>query len=153
MDRAFATVLSEVRLKGNAAMPTENVNEMCPFTRFDHVQVAMPPGGEARAREFYAEILGFHEIPKPPDLAQRGGAWFRSGEVQLHLGVDSDFRPAKKAHAALRCTDYATLIARLKADGVTVAADANLADGSEHCYIGDPFGNRIELIAENASGK
>ncbi|MGA8606234.1 MAG: hypothetical protein WB616_05030, partial [Candidatus Sulfotelmatobacter sp.] len=68
------------------------------FITIDHVQLAMPPGGEQKARDFYEGLLGMKEIPKPPELAKRGGCWFESGGVQLHLGVESDFRPAKKAH-------------------------------------------------------
>jgi catechol 2,3-dioxygenase-like lactoylglutathione lyase family enzyme len=62
----------------------------------DHVQLAMPPGAEERARRFYRDLLGMTEVPKPAELAQGGGCWFESGGVQLHLGVESDFRPAKK---------------------------------------------------------
>src|ERR1039457_6415640 len=67
----------------------------------DHVQLAMPPGEEERARAFYAGVLGLTEVPKPPDLAKRGGAWFEQGAVKIHLGVEADFRPARKAHPAL----------------------------------------------------
>ena len=73
-----------------------------PFAAIDHVQLAMPKGEEAAARRFYCEVLGMIEIPKPPILAQRGGCWFESGKVQIHLGVEGDFRPARKAHPALR---------------------------------------------------
>ena len=76
----------------------------------DHVQLAIPVGGEARARRFYGEILGLVEVPKPPNLATRGGAWFRCGPLQLHLGVESDFRAAKKAHPALLVSDLAGLL-------------------------------------------
>jgi len=118
-----------------------------PFCRIDHVQLAMPAGGEDKARAFYVELLGFEEVPKPPELAGRGGAWFRAGDVALHLGVDPDFRPARKAHPALRCTDYTAQLERLKGAGVTVTLDGLPFEGSPHCYIADPFGNRIELIA------
>ena len=72
-----------------------------PFTSIDHVQLAMPTGEEDTARRFYRDLLGMVEIPKPPELAKRGGCWFESGEVQVHLGVENDFRPAKKAHPGL----------------------------------------------------
>jgi catechol 2,3-dioxygenase-like lactoylglutathione lyase family enzyme len=75
------------------------------FTTIDHVQLAMPSGQEELARSFYRDILGMDELPKPLELAKRGGCWFASGDVQLHLGVENDFRAAKKAHPALRCRD------------------------------------------------
>lgn len=113
----------------------------------DHVQLAMPSGAEDRARAFYVGALGLEEVPKPADLAARGGVWFRSGSVRLHLGVDSDFRPAKKAHPAFRCGDYDGLLARLRGRDVEIVHDEGTFDGKAHCYVSDPFGNRIELIA------
>lgn len=118
-----------------------------PFTAIDHVQLAMPAGEEDKARAFYGELLGMNEVSKPPELAKRGGCWFESGVVQIHLGVESDFRAAKKAHPALRCRDYDGLTARLRIRGVEVADDANIP-GVRRCHIADPFGNRIELISE-----
>ena len=116
-----------------------------PFTSIDHVQLAMPAGGEERARSFYRDLLGMTEIPKPAELAKRGGCWFASGEVQLHLGVDAEFRAAKKAHPALRCGDYAGMISRLRAAGVEVVEDANIP-GLRRGHVLDPFGNRLELL-------
>jgi len=117
-----------------------------PFTVIDHVQLAMPAGEEEAARRFYRDLLGMVEIPKPAELAKRGGCWFESRSVQLHLGVEADFRPAKKAHPALRCRDYEALTSRLRAAGVEVKNDDNLP-GVRRCHISDPFGNRIELLA------
>lgn len=117
-----------------------------PFTAIDHVQVAMPVGEEERAREFYSSLLGMSEIPKPPELAKRGGVWFTSGAVQIHLGVEMDFRPAKKAHPALKCSDYEGLLRKLRTAGVAIQEDGSIP-GVERCHIHDPFGNRIELIA------
>jgi catechol 2,3-dioxygenase-like lactoylglutathione lyase family enzyme len=115
------------------------------FTAIDHVQLAMPPGQEEVARQFYGETLGMKELSKPPELAKRGGCWFESGGVQVHLGIENDFRPAKKAHPALRCGEYDALVSRLKRNGVEVITDDGLP-GVARCYIHDPFGNRIELI-------
>ena len=106
----------------------------------------MPPGEEERARGFYRDLLDMVEIPKPPELAKRGGCWFGSGGVQIHLGVENDFRAAKKAHPALRCCDYEALISRLRAAGVGAQEDGNIP-GVRRCHIFDPFGNRLELIA------
>jgi catechol 2,3-dioxygenase-like lactoylglutathione lyase family enzyme len=117
------------------------------FTKIDHVQLAMPAGEEERARAFYRDLLGMAELPKPRELAKRGGCWFASGEVQIHLGVEKDFRPAKKAHPALRCRDYDALTARLREAGIETIDDGN-NPGVARCYIHDPFGNRIELICE-----
>lgn len=116
-----------------------------PFTAIDHVQLAMSAGEEDRARAFYGELLGMSEIPKPVELAKRGGCWFESGNVQIHLGVESNFHPARKAHPALRCRDYDALTARLRGAGVEVIDDSSIPE-VRRCHIVDPFGNRIELI-------
>lgn len=121
-----------------------------PFTAIDHVQMAMPPGGEQKARASYAGVFSMTEVSKPPELAKRGGCWFASGRVQLHLGVESDFRPAKKAHPALRCGDYADLVQRLRNSGTEVSEPEDIP-GVRRCHIYDPFGNRIELIGEEGS--
>jgi catechol 2,3-dioxygenase-like lactoylglutathione lyase family enzyme len=110
-----------------------------------HVQLAMPRGREADARAFYSGVLGFTERTKPPHLAVRGGAWFHAGSVELHLGVEDDFRPAKKAHPALLVSDLAALSARCDQAGFEVTTDQKLA-GYERVYVSDPFGNRIELL-------
>lgn len=118
-----------------------------PFSAIDHVQLAMPSGGEALARAFYGTLRGMREVAKPPELAKRGGCWFQSGPVQIHLGVEADFRPAQKAHPALRCPDYGALVARIRDAGVAVTPN-NSIPGVERWQIADPFGNRIELICE-----
>ena len=120
---------------------------MYPFSAIDHVQLALPAGGEDRARAFYGQLLGMKEVAKPAELAKRGGCWFEGGRVQIHLGVEEDFRPARKAHPALRCFDYHGLVARLRDARVEVKKDDSIP-GVERCYVADPFGNRIELIAE-----
>jgi hypothetical protein len=117
-----------------------------PFSAIDHVQLAMPKGEEEAARRFYRDLLSMKELPKPAELAKRGGCWFESGSVQIHLGVANDFRPAKKAHPALRCRNYADLTSRLQQAGVEVTPDEAMPD-TVRCYIHDCFGNRIELIA------
>jgi catechol 2,3-dioxygenase-like lactoylglutathione lyase family enzyme len=117
-----------------------------PFVAIAHVQLAMPKGAEDAARLFYRDLLGLIEIPKPPELAKRGGVWFQSGPVQIHLGVEADFHPAQKAHPALRCRDYPALTAKLRARGVPVHEDSSVP-GVTRCHISDCFGNRIELIA------
>jgi catechol 2,3-dioxygenase-like lactoylglutathione lyase family enzyme len=111
----------------------------------DHVQLAMPPGQEAVARAFFGDVLGMEEIPKPAELAKRGGCWFQSGAVEIHLGVEEDFRPAKKAHPALRCKNYDAFVVQLAAAGVS-AEEANDIPEVRRCHIHDPFGNRIELV-------
>ena len=117
-----------------------------PFLAIDHVQLAMPPGEEESARRFYGDVLGMTEVAKHPELAKRGGCWFQCGSVQIHLGVEQDFRPAKKAHPALECSDYSKLVLRLQTAGIQ-PQPANDIPGVERCHIHDPFGNRIELIA------
>jgi len=113
----------------------------------DHVQLAIPPGGEEKARAFYVALLGFVEIPKPPELAARGGAWFVCGAHQLHVGVESPFLPAKKAHPAFLLAtddDVRALAAHLQAHGVAVRW-ANDSPGVTRFHVDDPFGNRLEL--------
>ena len=105
----------------------------------------MPPGKEAAAREFYEGVLGIPEVPKPPHLAKRGGAWFERGTLKIHLGVEADFRPARKAHPALLVVDLESLIARLKEHSIKVIDDDPL-EGYLRVYVADPFGNRIELM-------
>jgi catechol 2,3-dioxygenase-like lactoylglutathione lyase family enzyme len=112
----------------------------------DHVQLAMPLGGEDRARAFYAGVLGMTEVPKPADLAGRGGAWFAARRAQLHLGVEDDFRPARKAHPALVVDDLDGLLARCREAGVQVAPEDVPLPGHRRAHIYDPFGNRIELL-------
>lgn len=118
--------------------------------RIDHVQLAMPPGREAEARTFYRDLLGISETQKPPNLAARGGCWFEDGPLKVHLGVDSEFRPARKAHPALLVEDLPSLVARLRAAGVAVREDEPL-DGYCRVYADDPFGNRIELMEPEAT--
>ena len=115
------------------------------ITALDHVQLAMPGGREAEAEEFYAGLLGFEVMAKPEPLASRGGRWFACGAVQVHLGVDADFHPARKAHPALVVDGLGELAARLSDAGVGVRWDDELP-GLRRCYVDDPFGNRIELI-------
>ena len=116
------------------------------YTGIDHVQLAMPAGHEDEARRFYAEVLGLREVQKPAGLAGRSGCWFASagGEVDVHLGVDPEFRPARKAHPALAVRDLDALRHRLLDAGAEVIDD-HLLD-ARRFYTADPFGNRIEVI-------
>ncbi len=116
-----------------------------PIERVDHVQLAMPVGREGEARRFYAGLLGVTEVPKPPHLAARGGCWFEDDKVKIHLGVEADFRPAKKAHPALLVSDLRSLVTRLQAADVDLVTDEPL-DGYDRVYAYDPFGNRLELL-------
>lgn len=111
----------------------------------DHVQLAMPPGAEAQAERFYAGVLGLERVPKPPALAVRGGCWFERGAVAIHLGGENDFRPARKAHPALKVRGYDALLDALAEAGVAVRPSDEIP-GVRRCHIEDPFGNRIELI-------
>lgn len=111
----------------------------------DHVQIAMPVGGEAQARAFFGALLGLEELAKPEEMAGRGGCWFIAGEHQIHLGVEIDFRPAKKAHIALRTSDLPKLRARFEAAGYAIVDDVPV-EGRHRFFSVDPFGNRIELL-------
>lgn len=110
----------------------------------DHVQLAMPHGGEDEARAFFIGLLGMREVPKPANLSP-SGCWFESGSLNLHLGVDPDFRPATKAHPALLVDDLAALRAKLEAVGHTTRDDTPI-EGYTRFFADDPFGNRIELM-------
>ena len=111
----------------------------------DHVQLAMPEGGEPLARGFYATLLGMQEVPRPQVLAARGGCWFETGALRLHLGVERPFAPARKAHPGIEVDDLAALETRLATAGVTIRRDVALP-GLERIHASDPFGNRLEFI-------
>jgi catechol 2,3-dioxygenase-like lactoylglutathione lyase family enzyme len=116
----------------------------------DHVQLAMPAGEEEQARRFYAGVLGFSEVPKPPSLAARGGVWFAAGAARLHLGVEPDFRPARKAHPALVVDRLDEFVRRLQAAGSEPDTSQPPLDGFRRAHVFDPFGNRIELLEQLA---
>jgi catechol 2,3-dioxygenase-like lactoylglutathione lyase family enzyme len=116
-----------------------------PLIAIDHVQLAMPAGQEPDAVAFYEGLLGLPQQQKPPHLAVRGGCWFGEGAVRIHLGVEQDFRPARKAHPALLVEDLDDLASRLTAAGHEVREEGGL-DGFRQRYVDDPFGNRIELL-------
>lgn len=116
------------------------------FVRFDHVQLAMPAGAEAEAVAFYVGVLGLTQVPKPAPLASRGGAWFSAGAAMIHLGVEADFQPARKAHPALVVDGLDALADRLAAAGREVRWDHELP-GVSRFNTDDVFGNRLELIA------
>lgn len=113
--------------------------------RIDHVQLAAPKGRETEAREFYSGLLGLEEIEKPPVLQARGGAWFKFGDVQVHVGVEEPFFPAKKAHPAFEVLGLEALREKLIVNGVQVLDDDNLP-GAIRFYAHDPFGNRLEFL-------
>lgn len=111
----------------------------------DHVQLAMPTGGEETARGFYHGVLGLAETAKPAELAGRGGCWFTGGSAHIHLGVEQDFKPAHKAHPALLVEDFDVFTARLADHGFDITPGKPLT-GYKRGDIFDPFGNRIELM-------
>ncbi|MBA6438915.1 VOC family protein [Streptomyces sp. GMR22] len=115
------------------------------ITALDHVQLAAPPGSEPALRTYYGEVLGMTEIPKPATLAANGGLWFARGPVQLHLGIDPDFRPSHKAHPGLRVVGIAAFATRLAGHGAKVVWDEKLP-GHRRFYSEDPVGNRLEFL-------
>lgn len=120
--------------------------------RLDHVQLAIPAGSEDSCRQFWGDLLGLVEIPKPKGLAGRGGLWFQLGEVELHLGVEADFRPAKKAHPAFIVRNIEDLAEGLTSAGYATRWDTSIAD-RRRFFTYDPFGNRLEFIAEETTTK
>jgi hypothetical protein len=111
----------------------------------DHVQLAMPPGAEEEAEAFFAGLLGIPRVPKPPELAARGGCWFERDGLRIHLGVEEGFRPARKAHPALVVSGLDALCTALERSGHSVRR-AEDVPGVPQWYVDDPFGNRIELV-------
>jgi len=116
----------------------------------DHVQLAMPEGGEEAARGFYSGLLGIAETLKPAHLAKRGGCWFEQGALKVHLGVEKTFQPAKKAHPAFIVENLPELRQKLAAAGAVLRDDEPL-EGYDRIYVEDPFGNRLELMEPNSS--
>ena len=115
--------------------------------RIDHVQLVAPEGCEAAAREFYGAILGLNELEKPPVLRARGGCWFQCGSQQLHVGVEREFRPAKRAHPAFAVRNLNNLREALFAHGIRVIDDETIHD-TPRFYAEDPWGNRLEFFQE-----
>ena len=120
-----------------------------PVRHLDHILIAMPAGREEEARAFYSGVLGLTEKRKAPEVAARGGCWFELGGLQVHLGVEENFIPARKAHPAFIVEDLAGMIEKAVAGGYTFTADVPL-EGFDRRHVLDPFGNRIELIEPHA---
>ncbi len=120
------------------------------ITGIDHVQLAAPPGSEPRLRAFYTGVLGMSEPAKPPVLAGRGGCWFTAGSAVLHLGIEEDFRPARKAHPGILVTAIDVFAKRLEAKGARVVWDYDLP-GHMRFYCEDPVGNRLEFLMPTAT--
>jgi catechol 2,3-dioxygenase-like lactoylglutathione lyase family enzyme len=115
------------------------------LSRLHHVQLAMPAGREDDARAFFVGVLGMTEIDKPPVLAARGGAWFRDGGFEIHLGVEAEFAPARKAHPGLVVDDLDEAARRVATTGQDVTWDTEFP-GFRRFYAHDPFGNRLEFL-------
>lgn len=115
------------------------------FIGIDHVQLAAPRESENEARHFFSDVLGMEEIPKPQNLVKRGGVWFKCGTHQLHIGIQDDFTPAKKAHPAFHVENLGGLRDRIISHGIQVKED-DLLEDAERFYVDDPFGNRLEFL-------
>jgi catechol 2,3-dioxygenase-like lactoylglutathione lyase family enzyme len=115
-----------------------------------HIQLAIPAGQEEACRRFWGQTLGMTELPKPAGLAGRGGCWFSGGGLEVHLGVEAEFVPARKAHPGIVVDGLADLAAKLEATGATVIWDTKL-DGHDRFYSSDPFGNRLEFLQPRQS--
>lgn len=125
--------------------PSGRETDAVAILSLDHVQLAMPAGREDEARAFYAGLLGIPEQVKPANLAKRGGCWFERGLLKVHLGVEKDFRPARKAHPAFIVEGVRAMAVRIKEAGLRVVEDEPL-EGYDRVFVDDPFGNRIELM-------
>lgn len=122
-----------------------------PRYRLHHVLIAAPPGSEAQARAFFVDVLGMTEVPKPATLAAKGGIWLDFGGTQLHVGIESPFRPAEKAHPAFEVDDVEAVRKRLRARGIETWEHERYP-GRRRFYARDPFGNRLEFLS-TASGR
>lgn len=111
-----------------------------------HVQLALPPGGEEDCRKFYVGVLGLTEVEKPPVLAARGGLWVRADSLEIHLGVEADFRPQKKAHPGILVQDLDALAARVEEHDLVPEWDDNFP-GMRRFYLPDNNGNRLEFLS------
>ncbi|WP_141433410.1 VOC family protein [Bacillus sp. 03113] len=111
----------------------------------DHVQLAAPKGCEEIARSFYGMLLGLIELEKPEHLKKRGGCWFQCGNQEIHIGVEVEFSPAKKAHPAFRVKNLSGLEERLKEGGIELKEDIPI-NGRRRFFASDPFGNRVEFL-------
>ena len=131
-------------------MSRSAADEPAEFRGIHHVQLAVPVGLEDRCRAFWVEAVGLVEIEKPPVLAARGGCWFRGGGLEIHLGLDPDFRPATKAHPGILVSGLRSLAARLEASGVALTWDEAIP-GLERFYVSDPVGNRLEFVDDGGS--
>ncbi|NDI34968.1 VOC family protein [Chengkuizengella sediminis] len=118
------------------------------FLNIDHVQLAAPKDSEDQARQFYSVILGMEEIPKPDKLIGRGGVWFQCGIQQVHIGIQEDFQPAKKAHPAFEVKHVLELGEDLNKHGLEVKED-DVIEGVKRFFVNDPFGNRLEFLERN----
>lgn len=125
--------------------PTTKLMDQPRFIAFDHVQLAMPADEEQRAADFYVGVLGLKRVEKPAPMRASGGAWFAAGAVELHLGVETEFRPARKAHPAVRVEGLAALADRCESAGSAVEWDDRYP-GVRRFYVHDPFGNRLEFL-------
>lgn len=110
-----------------------------------HVQLAIPPNAEDTCRAFWGGVVGMVEVEKPPVLAARGGCWFRGGGLEVHLGVEQEFAPARKAHPGILVGGLGALAERLRAAGIEVTWDGEFP-GHDRFYAPDPFGNRLEFL-------
>jgi catechol 2,3-dioxygenase-like lactoylglutathione lyase family enzyme len=119
--------------------------------RLHHVQVSCPAGGEDAARAFYGTVLGIPEVEKPPVLAARGGVWFRADDVEIHVGVEEPFAPARKAHPAFLVEDVDAMARAVEAAGFTVTWDGNLP-GHRRFHTHDGHGNRVEILGRAEPG-
>jgi catechol 2,3-dioxygenase-like lactoylglutathione lyase family enzyme len=142
---AHGTVFPFRRIFVVAARPGRTTGRGNTVTGIHHVQLAAPPGSEPSMREFYGDLLGMAEVAKPAALASRGGAWFRAPGLELHIGIETDFRPARKAHPGILVRDLDAMVERLRAAGHRVRPD-DLLPGYRRCYVDDPAGNRVELL-------
>ncbi|WP_277673775.1 VOC family protein [Piscibacillus halophilus] len=115
------------------------------FKQIDHVQLAAPRGSEDEARKFFIDALGFEELEKPEALKKNGGVWFERGEIQIHIGVEEPFNPARKAHPALEINGLKELMKHLDQQEIDYKQDDKLP-GADRIYVADPFGNRIEIL-------
>ncbi len=143
-ERAVADA-TRLRSEGLYGRQREHKDQWNDVLKLHHVQLAIPPGSEDECRRFYCAILGWKELPKPAVLVKRGGLWLSAGEVELHLGVEQDFHPAKKAHPAFLVTAIDNIAADLASQKFEVDWDDSIPE-FKRFFVFDAVGNRLEFM-------
>jgi catechol 2,3-dioxygenase-like lactoylglutathione lyase family enzyme len=117
------------------------------IVEINHVNITVPEAAEETTKQFYKNILGLEEIPKPDNLKKRGGAWFRQGALEIHLSVEdtASDNAASRRHVCYLVADIAKAEQSFRVAGIEVIPDRRPVEGWLRFYVHDPGGNRLEI--------